>query len=225
MIDINVSDEARERYVRNVISTWCAATPDQLRCGRTWYSAAHDLASLITDGRPRAGAGVIAALSANKSWSQNRRLACRAYETGVPIGHTRNVLAKVNRIMQGTDPEKVLPASRKTGMFFRCIADPCDPDAVVIDRHAHDIAVGELYGQRDRGLGSARRYALLSHCYREAALRLGELPSTVQAVTWVVHTDRIAGTGTRPPRYIDPSKKLCEDRQSGTFRCRIEVST
>ncbi|QNP76166.1 hypothetical protein IAG44_39995 [Streptomyces roseirectus] len=85
-------------------------------------------------------------------------------------------------------------------MFFRCIADPCDPDAVVIDRHAHDVAVGEIYGTRERGLGNARRYALLAHCYREAALRLGELPSTVQSVTWVVHTERIAGTGTRPPR-------------------------
>ncbi|MET8983264.1 hypothetical protein ABZX85_47640 [Streptomyces sp. NPDC004539] len=76
---------------------------------------------------------------------------------------------------------------------------------MVIDRHAHDLAVGELHGSRDRGLGSARRYALLAHCYREAALRLGELPSTVQAVTWVVHTERIAGTGTRPPLDItDP---------------------
>ncbi|QZZ32504.1 hypothetical protein A7X85_03920 [Streptomyces sp. ST1015] len=70
----------------------------------------------------------------------------------------------------------------------------------MIDRHAHDVAVGELYGRRDRGLGAVRRYAMLAHCYREAALRLGELPSTVQAVTWVVHTERIAGTGTRPTR-------------------------
>lgn len=200
MIDIDVSGETRERYVRNIITTWCAATPEQMRRGRTWYRTAHDLASQITDGRPRAGAGVIAALSANKSWSQNRRLAYRAYETGVATGHTQDVLAKVNRIMAGADPEEVLPVSRKTGMFFRCIADPCDPDAVVIDRHAHDVAVGELYGRRDRGLGAARRYALLAHCYREAALRLGELPSTVQAVTWVVHTERIAGTGTRPTR-------------------------
>ncbi|AXK37692.1 hypothetical protein DVA86_27315 [Streptomyces armeniacus] len=79
------------------------------------------------------------------------------------------------------------------------MADPGDTDAVVIDRHAHDIAVGDIYGRRDRGL-SGQRYELLAAAYREAAQRLGELPSTVQAVTWVVHTDRIAGTGTRPPR-------------------------
>ncbi|MBK3564460.1 hypothetical protein JHN47_11960 [Streptomyces sp. MBT62] len=69
----------------------------------------------------------------------------------------------------------------------------------MIDRHAHDVAVGETYGNRDRGLSCASRYALLADCYREAAWRLGELPSTVQAVTWVAHTERIAGTGTRGP--------------------------
>ncbi|WP_416968230.1 hypothetical protein [Streptomyces sp. 4F14] len=119
------------------------------------------------------------------------------------------MLAKVNRIMAGAEPEEVLPASRKTGMFLPCIADPCDPDAVVIDCHTHGIAVGELYGRRDRGPGSARRYAMLACCYREAALRLGELPSTVQAVAWVVHTERIAGTGTRPPLDVsDPFEKI-----------------
>ncbi|MFM9442564.1 hypothetical protein [Streptomyces acidiscabies] len=130
---------------------------------------------------------MIATLSANKSWPQNRRLAYQAYKTGAPAGHA--------------------------------------PEAVVIDRHAHDIAVGELYGRRDRGLGSARRYVMLAHCYREAALRLGELPSTVQAVTWVVLTERIAGTGTRPPREVtDPLEKLGEDRQLGTFPRRIGVN-
>lgn len=200
MIPVKESDETRERYVRNIISVWRAATPEQMQRGRMWYHAANELASLITDGDARAGAGVIAALSANKSWSQNCRLARRVYETGALSGHVQDALAKVATIMAGADPAEVLPMERKTGMFFRCIADPSDPDAVVIDRHAHDIAVGEKYGNRDRGLGSARRYALLAYCYREAALRLGELPSTVQSVTWVVHTERIAGTSTRGPR-------------------------
>ncbi|MFC8429283.1 hypothetical protein [Streptomyces sp. NPDC057253] len=200
MISANASEETREQYISNVLATWRAATPEQLERGRTWYRTAHDLASLISDGDPRAGAGVIAALSANKSWSENTRLAHRAYEFGVPTGHFQDALTKVTRIMAGADPAEVLPMERKTGMFFRCIANPCDPDAVVVDRHAHDIAVGEIYGQRDRGLSSARRYALLAHCYREAALRLGELPSTVQSVTWVVHTERIASAGRRGRR-------------------------
>ncbi|OII61262.1 hypothetical protein BJP40_06625 [Streptomyces sp. CC53] len=67
-----------------------------------------------------------------------------------------------------------------------------------VDRHAHDIAVGETYGNRERGLSAKSRYALIAHCYREAAMRLEELPSTVQAVTWVVRVEDLAGTGTRP---------------------------
>lgn len=201
MIPVGASEATREQYVRNIIAVWQSATAEQKGRGRGWYRAAHSLASAITGGNARAGAGVIAALSANTSWPQNCRLARRACnEAGLSSGHLADALRKVASILAGADPEDVLPMERKTGHFFRCIADPEDPDAVVVDRHAHDIAVGETYGNRDRGLSTAHRYALLAQCYREAAQRLGELPSTVQAVTWIVHTDRIAGTSTRGPR-------------------------
>ncbi|MFD5321131.1 hypothetical protein [Streptomyces sp. NPDC127098] len=200
MIPANPPDAARERYVRNITAVWRSATADQEQRGRAWYRTAHELADMMTGGNPQAGAGVIAALSANKSWSENIRLARQACESGLSGGHFTDALTKAAKILAGADPTEVLPMTRKTGHFYRCIANPSDPDAVVIDRHAHDIAVGETYGNRDRGLSNPRRYTALAHCYREAALRLGELPSTVQAVTWVVHTERLAGTGTRRPR-------------------------
>ncbi|MDT0307244.1 hypothetical protein RM780_09745 [Streptomyces sp. DSM 44917] len=201
MVPIDVSARTRRRYVRNILNVWRSATTEQQQRGRAWYRTAHDLAAALTGGDARTGAGVIAALSANKSWEANVELARAACDTGLEGGHFADALAKAAAILAGADPADVLPTERKTGQFFRCIADPDDPDVVVIDRHAHDIAVGRTYGQRDRGLSSARRYALLADCYREAARQLGELPSTVQAVTWVVHTDRIAGTGTRPQRH------------------------
>ena len=199
MIPTKVDDTTREGYVQNIMRAWYSATPDQVARGRRWYATAHDLATMLADGETRKGAGVIAALSANKRWSLNCTLAERAFKIGRPSGHTRDALRKAERIMCGEDPTDVLPMGSKTGHFFRCIADPSDPDAVVIDRHAHDVAVGETYGNRDRGLSVPSRYALLAHCYREAAQRLGELPSTVQAVTWVVQTERQAGTATRGP--------------------------
>ena len=197
VIPFKVSEETREGYVQNVIDAFNRATAHQKQRGQVWYQTAHDLANLIADGNVREGAGVIAALSANKSWRENERLARLAY-VGEPAGHTRDNLRKVERIMTGEDPEDILPMSAKTGHFFRCILDPEDPDPVVIDRHAHDIAVNEVFGNGDRGLESKQRYALLAHCYREAALRLEEIPSVVQAVTWVAHTERLAGTGFRP---------------------------
>ncbi|WP_328869615.1 hypothetical protein OHT76_05555 [Streptomyces sp. NBC_00287] len=198
MIPVSVSPETREGFVRNIIAEWNSATTEQQQRGRTWYRTAHELASAMTSGDSRAGAGVLAALSANKSWAETLRLARQACETGLYSGHFSDALNKVARILAGTDPTEVLPMDRKTGHFFQLIAEPNDPNVVVVDRHAHDIAVGETYGQRDRGLSSARRYDLLADCYREAARRLGELPSTVQAVTWVARTERLSGVDGSP---------------------------
>jgi hypothetical protein len=114
------------------------------------------------------------------------RLAREAFANGEARGHVRDAVTKAERIMLGEDPLSVLPADSKTWNFFRAIIDPDDAEAVVIDRHAHDIAVGERHGEEERGLSSKRRYATLALAYRIAAQRVDELPSTVQAVTWVV---------------------------------------
>jgi hypothetical protein len=189
MIPTTIFKEVREEMVLRVISKFESATTDQRTRGFAWYRSAHDLATMIADGDTQAGAGVLAALSANKSWPLNRRLARQAFENGEAAGHFKDAIRKTERIMSGEDPALVLPMSAKTGQFYRCILDPTDPEPVVIDRHAHDIAVGERYGNTDRGLSTPSRYALLAHVYREAALRVGEIPQVVQAVTWVVQTE------------------------------------
>ncbi|MEV5249845.1 DUF7178 family protein [Streptomyces werraensis] len=190
MIPLKSTEEQRTAYTQAVVDKWNAATPDQRRRGRDWYVKAHELAAEIAAGDADKGAGVLAALSANKSWSENCRLARKAFDEGMASGHVSDALTKANRIMAGADPREVLPMHMKTGYFYVCIADPEDTEAVVIDRHAHDIAVREIYGQRDRGLGSVRRYNLLADCYRKAAEKIGEVPSKVQAVTWVAHIER-----------------------------------
>jgi hypothetical protein len=185
-IPTTADNATHDRYVANIIAAWGSATADQSARGRTWYRTAHELATIMSEGNTRAGAGVIAALSANKAWEQNVKIAAQAWATGEARGHVRDALGKAERIMLGEDPIVVLPTDSKTWNFFRCIADPEDAEAVVIDRHAHDVAVNERFGNADRGLSNKRRYATLAHAYREAARQLGELPSVVQAVTWVV---------------------------------------
>jgi hypothetical protein len=185
MINTTANDQEFETYVANIIKVWNSASAEQYITGGNWYRTAHQLADMITEGNARQGAGILAALSPMTEWSHNVELARQAVETGIPTGHFGDALRKVTKIIAGSDPEEILPMASKTGMFFRLINDPTDPDAVVIDRHAHDIAVGQRYGSQDRGLSNARRYATLAHAYREAARRLGELPSVVQSVTWV----------------------------------------
>lgn len=197
MISIKADDVTRERYVTNIIEVWKSATEEQLTAGRQWYRTAHQIADMMTDGDVRVGAGLLAALSPQTPWWLNIELASDAYETGTPSRHLGDAISKATRILAGIDPESVLPMERKTGHFYRCILDPADPEAVCIDRHAHDIAVGVECGAADRGLGARGRYNLIANVYREAAKRLGELPQTVQAVTWVVWRERLAGTSTR----------------------------
>lgn len=200
MIPINADAEAREYYVWNICSVWSLATERQMDEGRRWYRTAHETASMLADGDVRMGAGLLAALSPQTAWWLNVELACEAFDSGNARRHTRDSCSKANRILAGIDPESVLPMQRKTGHFYRCILDPEDPVAVCVDRHAHDVAVGVPYGDWPRGLSAHGRYALIAQCYWEAAQRLGELPSVVQAACWVTWRDSLAGVGTRGSR-------------------------
>lgn len=201
MIPTKVDDATFESFVSNIVAQFNRATSDQVNKGRAWYPVAHDMAIMFGDGNVAMGAGIIAALSANKRWSENIRLAKDAVNGNVH-GHVGNALDKVRKIMSGTAPENVLPMAAKTGNFYRNILDPNDSDAVTVDRHAHDIAVGEVYGDADRGLGTASRYAIIANAYRVAAARLGEVPSVVQAVTWTVQVEMLAGKGNRGQRSL-----------------------
>lgn len=202
-ITLTPSRYMRDKWVTNIITTYASASDDQRQRGHAWYRNARDLAAFISDGDTRAGAGVIAALSANKGWAENRRLALHAFSTGAPIGHTGTNLDKAAAIMAGTDPSVVLPMRLKTGQFFECIADPSHPFAVCVDRHAHDVMVGRAWGDADRGLSSGTRYDLVADAYRRAAARLGILPMDLQATVWVVWTEHLSGTGTRRVRPSD----------------------
>jgi hypothetical protein len=192
MIPIQSDSETREYYVGNILNTWSRATAAQLDSGRRWYPTAHDTAAMLADGDVKVGAGLLAALSPQTTWWMNVELACDAYETGRASRHVGDACGKANKILAGIDPAEVLPMQRKTGHFYRCILDPSDPVAVCVDRHAHDIAVGVRYGDWSRGLSAKGRYSLLAHCYWEAARLLNELPSVVQAVSWVTWRDSLS---------------------------------
>ena len=200
MIPIQADAEAREYYVRNILSVWSTATEREITEGRAWYPTAHQTAEMLADGDVRVGAGLLAALSPQTAWWLNVELACEAFDAGTASRHTGDSCGKANRILAGADPVDVLPMSRKTGQFYRCILDPDDSEAVCIDRHAYDIAVGIPLGDWNRGLSAKGRYQLIADCYREAAKRLGQLPSTIQAVCWVAWRNNLAGVGTRGSR-------------------------
>lgn len=190
MISSKPTNEDIREYADRINEAYTFASESQRERGRAWYPTANQLATFISDGNTVAGAGVLAALSANKGWEQNQSIAERAFDDGRATGHVSDACRKAERIMNGENPLDVLPTDSKTWNFYRCIVDPTDPDPVVIDRHAHDVAVGEVYGSNDRGLSAKGRYAALAHAYRIAARELGILPQELQAIVWVAHIER-----------------------------------
>lgn len=193
MISTKATPAEFETYVQNIVAIWNRATPAQTAKGRAWYPVAHDLAIMFGDGNVKVGAGIIAALSVQKSWSENIRLATDA-SNGNVHGNVGNALRKVEAILSGIAPEDVLPMQAKTGNFYRNIVDPTDASAVTVDRHAHDIAVGTVYGSKDRGPSNPTRYATIRDAYVTASKRLGECPSVVQAVTWTYQVEMLDRT-------------------------------
>lgn len=197
----NPSDAQRAQLTSSILRTYLSATTGQYARGMGWYTTAHELALMVGKGDPIMGAGVVAALSANTGWGQNRKMALDLSREGSTKG-LPNSIGKATAILAGGDPTVILGKGLKTQAFFDNIAYPTTSQAVTVDRHAHDIAVGTAYGNDNRGLSNSKRYEVMAQAYRMTADMIGGgiLPCQVQAVTWVVWTESLAGTSTRGQR-------------------------
>lgn len=168
---------------RRILRVYRGLTPEQIADGMVWYQVAHELALALDPGNVLRAAGVISAYSPQNPWSKNVQMARLAYE-GIITEHL-NQTSKVERIMAGEDVVTVLNGL-KTVNFALTITDPCDPHAVVVDRHAFDIAVGRVTSDRERGVLDRKGvYDQFADAYRRAARIIGISPSHMQACTWV----------------------------------------
>ena len=169
-------------YAENVVACFESATPDEYRAGMTWYNDAHQFALSLDNDVWRA-AGVIAAMSVQKQWDVNVRLAERAYATGKVTGNFHTMNAQGQRILDGEHPMEVLGGD-KVRAFCAAIATDGMSDIAVIDRHAHDIAMGRVFTDATRKIGK-RLYRTMAMHYGEAAKEVGVSVNQIQAVTWV----------------------------------------
>lgn len=188
MIPLTATAEDQARYITNIINTYKKTSREQRERGNAWYPNALSLCRFLDASNPQRAAGVLAALSANKRWADNVDLAMKAFTVG-PEGHLPDALEKVRKILAGASPLDVLPQGRKTWWFYVCIVDPDHPTGVVVDRHAHDVAVGRQYGDSNRGLSTVKRYDIIADAYREAARKLGLQPMVLQATVWLAVTE------------------------------------
>lgn len=192
-----MSDELKtSMMVRRIKRAWRFACPDQERRGREWYSEARSLADEIAGSAkitPAAAAAIIAALSPMVSWEENARNARDLAEDpeGATVSSFRRNREKAVAILGGEDPDEIL-GGKKVRAFWKCIHDPSDPEAVCVDRHAGRVALGWKMKHEEimKWLDRAGVNEKIQEAYRLAADHLGELPQTVQAVTWLVCRER-----------------------------------
>lgn len=180
----------------NVLRVFDAATPEQMRAGLSWYADANALALELDPSDPRRAAAVIAVLSPLKQWSENVRLARKAYENGGLKGGTLSAhVDKVNRLFNGEAVDSVVSGEKVTA-FFNGIASNGTTDEVCIDRHAFDVAVGRRNTENGRGQVQRRGaggYAACARAYVRAAKARNVSAAQMQAVCWVVWRDEWAG--------------------------------
>lgn len=188
LLSLDPSPRERQELIGNIMAVYGRATDRQRSKGMAWYSTAHNLAEMVGGGDMSKGAGIIAALSQNTGWNRNVELAIKA-GTGQEVQHFGPVVGKVMRIMAGQPPHVVLGKGLKTQAFYLNILHPDLSGAVTVDRHAHDIARDQRWGNRGRGLSTVKRYNVLADAYRDAATLAGIRPHEMQAVTWVVWTE------------------------------------
>lgn len=176
-----------EGLAANILVVLGRAKPEHYREGIDWYEHAHTLARVLAGQHGisvEQTAGVLAALSPQLSWPRNVTYAEQFLATGdAPVlGRSKRAAA---RIVAGEPPPSVLQGP-KVRAFFANIVDPDGSDAVTVDRHAHDVAVGQRFGDARRSLlGRQGGYDLLAAAFRLAAAKVGLAPSAVQAITWL----------------------------------------
>lgn len=175
--------------VSNVLAVYNNATANNLREGLSWYLDAHNFATILAanfGSNVTTAAGVIAALSPMMGWETNKKQATKAFQNGTAAGCglTRNC-AKADFIMAGNDPLAIL-SGNKVRAFYSTILDPHGIYAPVIDRHAYDIAVGQVTNDKARSALSRKgEYERFAEVYIDAARVAGISPAQMQAVTWV----------------------------------------
>jgi hypothetical protein len=183
---------------RNILRVYRSATPAQIAAGREWYAEAHRVAHTLA-GRygvtPDQAAGVIAATSPLNSWAANVRISERILAAGgLSEGYLTVGLRKADAILAGADIVATLK-SDKVVNFFECIRANGETQAVCVDRHAADIALGVRHTDATRPSIKGRRYAELADAYRRAGARVGVSPAVLQAITWLTWRNRFWAVG------------------------------
>ena len=199
----------------SIIGTFFMASPAELQEGRQWYSNAAKIAADLRDKYDLpmiSAAGIIAALSPKNPWERNIQDAynvCEAFTIdgkdaaqSVKVGTFGVAKAKAIKILQCVDLLDYMEVcnilrGQKVINFYLSILG--NDDSVCVDGHAYSIWLGERVSTSDTPKITPKLYERIAQDYRESTDKINEImgtayrPSTVQAITWVVHRNLYQG--------------------------------
>jgi hypothetical protein len=173
--------------LKNIETIYSNCTSDDIINGRTWYENAKSFSIYLSkkyNVTEIQSAGIIAALSPQKSWDVNTKIAENFIESNGSVSvHTGVQLAKSKHILYSplTKEEVYLTlGGKKTKNFFYNIYMPECKDFITIDRHHLNVCYAEdIKGCTDK------QYEFLKENTSIFANKINMLPSILQATLWV----------------------------------------
>ncbi len=175
------------RLRHHIARTYRHRTARDTRQGTHWYPAARRLVSrwAARYRLPRQTvANVIAAISPQCNWTDNKRLARAILDGQDPAslgGALRLNLRKARAIRdaRARDIRLYFPKGPKVQAFAANLAG--DDHALTIDRHATSAA----HGRPCYDSITSKQYTIIAQAYRDVARALGLPPARLQAVIWI----------------------------------------
>lgn len=187
--------ELRENeVVERLLSYYNEADDGEINDGLLWYKDANRFVtdrSIKYEVKPFKVAGVLSALSPQKSWEHNKQLT-DSFLRGSRKGHTGIQIDKAEQCLIAKKPSDIYrllsKGQVKTSQFYLNILCPNMNFGVTIDRHAIAACMYDTYNLQeidDRMYKlTPNQYNFFSNCYSSVAQQLRVRPHEAQAIIW-----------------------------------------
>lgn len=169
--------QSKPEQLNNVIKQ---ATEEQIYQGKMWYINARRFAEELSEefNVPlNKIVGIISALSVQKRWDLNKKIA-RQYLQGKKDIHFKLQVSKCDWIMRGDDIDKCL-GGLKTVNFYHNILNPEDSNWCTID-----LWMLRIFNERPKV--TPKQYNQLKQVCVDYSKQIKWVTPTTQAVAWIV---------------------------------------
>lgn len=210
-----------------VLNLYKQATAEQIRDGNEWYPQALAHAERMAQEHgltTKQAAGVIAALSPMREWTENLTNAedvIRSVVRGDAVPEVQKLLSanvdKATDILNGASPEAVLWRSAegfKVRSFYTNIINPASREATIDTHMLRVLLADNSISTKEHGkyAANAGRYSAFRQAILDAADAVGATPASVQAVVWVVQKAQNPSRSKIGKNYLKAAAEMPKDR-------------